>query len=170
MCTWTCVSRHVCVGGLGTQVSVHVTLYLCVCPLCVACLGCVQVLAFFWRFPCVYPRHSRFSHSGQACHPRLAFPVGRDHWSEVRVGVRAGRGQKGTMKVGLTGAPAGPAGPGGPCSPRRPGSPWKKSLLGLRGSLRYPLGHIHGLGGPHRNLLQDEDPPQNWEVPLRSQG
>lgn len=42
----------------------------------------------------VCPGHSHFSHSGQACHPRLAFPVGTDHQSEVRAGVRAVRGKR----------------------------------------------------------------------------
>ena len=85
---------------------------------------------------------------------RLAIFSWLSLWEEIigqksGLGARAVRGQEGTMKVGLTGAPGGPAGPGGPCSPRRPGSPWKKSLLGLRGSLRCPPGHTHGLEGRH---------------------
>lgn len=81
----TCVSAP---GGRCRRISARVCVCLrmsaCVC-MCALCLRvcAVSPSGVSRRFPRVCPGHSRFSHSGLACHPRLPFPVGRGQRSDL---------------------------------------------------------------------------------------
>lgn len=129
----------------GRQVSAHRS----ACPLCLR-ICAVSPSGVSRRFPHVCPGHSRFSHSGLACHPRLPFPVGRGHWSEVRLGVRAVRGQKGTMKAKSHRCSRGASGA-------------RRSLFSSEA--RKPLKNVFArIDRPRRQSL---GPPMDWEDPLR---
>lgn len=186
MQSWVQVLAHTCGRCCQTQpyLSVPPHLYLCACSwvisawvspfrhkvtaMCVCtaarvhtgtcgwvCSALCAICA--WTVCATAALNLHSSHSGQACHPRPAFPAGTGHQSGVTIQQKVGRGQR---AAGLTGAPGGPEGPGSPCSPRRPGSPWKKSWLGLRGPHRHLSRTPHGLGGPPQQLSIVETPPR----------
>lgn len=140
MCLCVCTRSRV-LGCLGK--CLHVS------PMCMYASGLCPCAGICRPVCCVGSGHSRFSHSGLACHPRLAFPVETDHWSGVRIGVRAVRRQKGTMKARTYQCSRGAGGARRSLFSSEARKPLEKVFARIEGNTEIHPGHTHGLGGPH---------------------